>query len=404
MKSFQRFALLIAAGTIGITIGRGLQTARGAEKAAPVRLTDQQDKQRLMDLLHITTLRPGRDGSNKQSPNYVNYDESKANPYPDLPDPLKLKNGKKVAKASDWWSKRRPEIVEDFDREVYGRVPKNMPKVKWVVEKTENGKNGDIDIVTKTLTGVVDNAIDPDIEVKIGLILVTPVSATGPVPLVMQFSGMGFGFPMSQPASGAGSTPAGPPYLPNAFSPPFGGFRGLGANAAGRGTQAAAGTAGARGPAGTPPADGAQAARGATPGFGAGAGRGPQGPTYQQQILVRGWGYALLNTGSIQADNGAGLTLGIIGLCNRGQPRRVGDWGVLRAWAWGASRALDYFETDKAVDAKRVALEGHSRWGKATWLWRMTSASGQPTSVPPAKPAPSCTGGTGARPSRTWPM
>jgi hypothetical protein len=329
MKSFRQFALLIAAGAIGITIGRGLQTARAAGNAAPVRLTDQQDKQRLLDLLHITTLRPGRDGSNKQSPNYANYDESKANPYPELPDPLKLKNGKKVTKASDWSSKRRPEIVEDFDREVYGRVPKNVPKVRWVVEKTENGKNGDIDIVTKTLTGVVDNAMDPDIEVKIGLILVTPAGATGPVPLVMQFSGMGFGFPMSQPAPGA--VPAGPPYAPNAFTPPFRGF---------------GGSAAARGPAAAP--------------------RPPQGPTYQQQILARGWGYALLNTGSIQADNGAGLTLGIIGLCNKGQPRGVEDWGVLRAWAWGASRALDYFETDKTVDARRVALEGHSRWGKAT--------------------------------------
>ncbi|HEY4360047.1 MAG TPA: hypothetical protein VGN17_03720 [Bryobacteraceae bacterium] len=358
MKSFRRFALLIAAGAIGITVARGLQTARAAERAAPVRLTDQQDRQRLMDLLHITTLRPGRDGSNKQSPNYVNYDESKANPYPDLPDPLKLKNGKKVTKASDWWSKRRPEIVEDFDREVYGRVPKNVPKVKWVVEKTENGKNGDINIVTKTLTGIVDNAIDPDIEVKIGLILVTPASATGPVPVVMQFSGTGFGFPTSPPAPGAAPAPAGPPYGPNGFAAPRGGVGGPGANTAGRGTQAAAGTAGARGPAGAPPAGGAQAAPG--------AGRGPQGPSYQQQILARGWGYALLNTGSIQADNGAGLTLGIIGLCNKGQPRGVEDWGVLRAWAWGASRALDYFETDKTVDAKRVALEGHSRWGKAT--------------------------------------
>jgi hypothetical protein len=90
------------------------------------------------------------------------------------------------------------------------------------------------------------------------------------------------------------------------------------------------------------------------------------GATWQQQVLAKGWGYAILNTGSIQADNGAGLNQGIIGLVNQGQPRKLDDWGVLRAWAWGASRALDYLETDKSVDAKRVALEGHSRWGKAT--------------------------------------
>jgi hypothetical protein len=83
-------------------------------------------------------------------------------------------------------------------------------------------------------------------------------------------------------------------------------------------------------------------------------------------VLAKGWGYAEIVPGSIQADNGAGLTQGIIGLVNKGQPRKPDDWGALRAWAWGASRALDYFETDKTVDAKRVGIEGHSRYGKAT--------------------------------------
>src|SRR5690606_1779582 len=68
---------------------------------------------------------------------------------------------------------------------------------------------------------------------------------------------------------------------------------------------------------------------------------------------------------SIQADNGAGLKRGVIGLANRGQNRKPDDWGALRAWAWGASRALDYFETQPAVDARRVGIEGVSRYGKA---------------------------------------
>jgi hypothetical protein len=72
-----------------------------------------------------------------------------------------------------------------------------------------------------------------------------------------------------------------------------------------------------------------------------------------------------LNPTSIQADNGAGLRQGIIGLTNKGQPRKPDDWGALRAWGWGASRALDYFETDPAIDAKRVGVEGVSRYGKA---------------------------------------
>ena len=283
-------------------------TPRPAMQPTPEMLERQKlteaDHQRLMDLLHMTSIRRGRDGNNKESPFYANYDEAKANPFPKLPDPLLLKNGKPVKTAADWWKKRRPEIVEDFDREIYGRVPKIVPKVTWEVTKTTDETVGEVAVITKQLVGHVDNSAYPQITVDIGLTLTTPAAA-GPVPVVMEFGFGGFG-----PGRGGarGPMPPGPP----------------------------------------------------------GGGRGPTGPTWQQQVLVKGWGYASLNTGSIQADNGAGLTQGIIGLVNLGQPRKLDDWGVLRAWAWGASRALDYMETDKAVDAKRVALEGHSRWGKAT--------------------------------------
>jgi hypothetical protein len=90
------------------------------------------------------------------------------------------------------------------------------------------------------------------------------------------------------------------------------------------------------------------------------------GPDYREQILKRGWSYVLIDPNSIQADNGAGLTSGVIGLSNRGQPRRLDDWGVLRAWAWGASRLLDYLGTDPDIDARKVAIQGHSRYGKAS--------------------------------------
>jgi hypothetical protein len=88
-------------------------------------------------------------------------------------------------------------------------------------------------------------------------------------------------------------------------------------------------------------------------------------PPSTQKLLEAGWGYAMLDPSSIQADNGAGLTRGIIGLVNKGQPRKPDDWGSLRAWAWGAARALDYLETDPTVDAKHVGIEGVSRYGKA---------------------------------------
>ena len=257
--------------------------------AGPVQLTAQEDRQRLMDLLHIASLRNGANGSNPQAPNYANYDESKANPYPNPPDPLVLKDGRKVTTAAMWWNQRRPEIVEDFDREIYGRLPKVTPKVTWEVTSATRERNGGVPVLTKQLVGHVDNSEYPAITVNIQLTLSTPAEATGPVPIIMELM--------------------------------FAGFAG-------------------RGPA-------------------------PAGPTWQQQVLAKGWGYATIVPTSIQADNGAGLTQGIIGLVNHGQPRNVDDWGALRAWGWGASRALDYFETDPAVDAKRVGLEGHSRYGKA---------------------------------------
>jgi hypothetical protein len=266
---------------------------------SPAQVAAQADRQKMLDQLHIDSLRQGANGNNPQAPNAANYDESKANPYPNLPDPLVLNNGKKVTSAKMWWNQRRPEIVELFDREIYGRVPKNVPKVKWEVASTKNEMNGDVPVITKELVGHVDNSAYPEITVDMRVSLSTPANAKGPVPVIMEFGG-------NPPGTGRG----------------FGG--------AGK------------------------------------AAKQPAGPTWQQQVLAKGWGYAEIYTSTIQADNGAGLTQGIIGLVNKGQPRQPDDWGALRAWAWGASRALDYFETDKAVDAKQVGIEGHSRYGKAT--------------------------------------
>jgi hypothetical protein len=251
-----------------------------------------------MDLLRITSLRRGADGD-RNSPNTANYDEAKANPYPKLPDPLTLKNGKEVKSAKEWWKLRRPEIVEDFDREIYGRAPKETPKVAWEVTSTLRETNGDVPVVTKKLLGHVDNSAYPSIKVDIQLTLTTPRNALGPVPVIMELS----------------------------FSPEF-----------------------------------MAAIAKRIPEMTAAANKGP---TWQQQVLAKGWGYAVLIPTTVEADKGDGLTEGIIGLVNSGQPRKLDDWGALRAWAWGASRAMDYFETDKAVDAHQIGIEGHSRYGKA---------------------------------------
>jgi len=175
----------------------------------PVVMTAQQDHRRLLDLLHITELRPGADGRNTEAPNAANYDETKANPYPNLPDALTLKNGKKVTSAKMWWNQRRPEIVEDFDREIYGRVPKVTPRVKWEVISTTNETNGDIPVITKKLVGHVDNSSYTPIKVDIPLTLTTPANATKPVPVIMEFS---FVFPpgFRPPAPPPGANTNGP--------------------------------------------------------------------------------------------------------------------------------------------------------------------------------------------------
>jgi hypothetical protein len=283
---------------------------------APLKLTAQQDHKLMMDQLKITSLRRGADGMNRNGPNAANYDESKANPYPELPDALVLKNGQKVTTSEAWWKLRRPEIVEDFDREIYGRVPKVTPKVTWEVTSKTEEKVGQIPVTTKKLVGHVDNRSYPLIKVDIQLTLTTPAKATGPVPVMMEFGFGGFGF---------GPRPGGPQAKTQAK------------------TQTKPQTKAIGGPFGPP----------------------PSGPGWQQLVLEKGWGYAIIVPTSYQADNGAGLTSGIIGLCNMGQARKPDDWGALRAWAWGASRALDYFETDPHVDANFVAIEGMSRYGKA---------------------------------------
>jgi len=106
----------------------------------------QADHKKMLELLGIKSIRPGRNGGNTNSPNAANYDEAKANPFPNLPDPLTLKNGDKVTTPEMWWNKRRPEIVEDFDREIYGRVPRVTPKVNWELISTTCETNGGVPV------------------------------------------------------------------------------------------------------------------------------------------------------------------------------------------------------------------------------------------------------------------
>ncbi len=306
----------------------------------PVTFTAQEDHQNMMDQLGIKSLRHAFD-ADESSPHAANYDESKANPFPVIPEILKTNAGKKVTTAKQWWEVRRPEIVEGFESEVYGRVPANVPGVTWTVEAEEIETVGRIRAKAKLLKGHVDNSACPSINVDIKMVVVTPADAKGPVPLLMMFGGANLPNPVVPGAADMAvinktlrrlleldpetaelmkKYPAWQPFEP---ANPFAAF--------GRTTQLAPG----------------------------------QDPPSNQQLLAAGWGYAMIDPSSIQADNGAGLTRGIIGLVNKGQPRKPDDWGSLRAWAWGAARGLDYLETDPDVDAKHVGIEGVSRYGKA---------------------------------------
>jgi len=303
-----------------------------------VTFTAQEDHQNMMDQLGIKSVRPGPSG-NESAPNHANYDESKANPFPELPDVLTLNNGKKVASAKVWWEKRRPEIVEDFSREVYGREPAKTPKVTWAVVTSEREYVARTPVVVRKLAGHVDNSEYPLIDVDISMTVVTPANANSPVPLLMMFG------PASFPA----------PVQPNRDD-----FEKL--NAALRELLS-------KDPAIKEILDKYPAYSPLVRPEGISASGFPLPPTGEvsrtDELILAGWGYALIDPASIQADNGQGITRGIIGLVNKGQPRKPDDWGALRAWAWGAARGLDYLETDSTVDAKHVGIEGVSRYGKA---------------------------------------
>src|SRR5262245_10177031 len=109
-----------------------LKSVLSAAESTSTNWTTAQDHKNMMVQLGITKLRPGPSGR-AGATNSANYDPAKANPFPDLPDPLTLKDGRKVTTPQMWWEKRRPEIIEDFEREVVGRVPKTVPKVTWTV-------------------------------------------------------------------------------------------------------------------------------------------------------------------------------------------------------------------------------------------------------------------------------
>ncbi len=278
------------------------QAPPSAADRAAIAAASGAERDRELRLLGITAMQPGATAYDIGKPGNANYDESKANPYP-IPDLLTMKDGTRITTAAQW-QKRRTELKALFDEDVYGKFPAHIPKVTWTVDGTEQIPVQGVPAIVKHVTGRVDNSACPSISVNIHADVVTPASAKGKkVPVII---GGGTLHPRVFPRPAAA-----PGQVVHLLSSP------------------------------------------------------PDAPDSAKLLLEHGWGFVGRNSTDVQADNGAGLDQGIIGLVNKGQPRALDDWGVLRAWGWGDSRILDYLETDPDVDAKKVGVMGHSRGGKA---------------------------------------
>jgi hypothetical protein len=243
------------------------------------------DHLNMLDQLGIKSLRPG---ANPNDPSI--YDEANANRYADsLPHALVMNDGTPVTRSQQWPA-RRAELVELFEREIYGRIPPDVPKVTWEVTETTHGDSQGIPIVTKKLVGHVDNREHPQVSVNIEASITVPAGSDKPRPIMIEFGGFGRRF--------------------------------------------------ARPDVGPPP--------------------------WHGEALRRGWAYGSINPISIQPDNN-NFRAGIIGLTNKGQPRKPDDWGALRAWGWGVSRLIDFFAAhpELRIDPTKAGIVGVSRFGKA---------------------------------------
>jgi hypothetical protein len=250
----------------------------------------------------------------------ANYDEAKVGSYT-LPDPLTLENGQPVTDARAWEQRRRPELLRLFEEHVFGRTV--APRAKPLVEVMEAGTpalNGKA-IRKQVVLWLAGKKEGPRMRVLVYL----PAGATAPAPV---FAGLSFGpnaTVQADPGILLGETWVRDPEDKTRWVQ-----RPVAEEARGRGAQ----------------------------------------QWQVEKILARGFGLATASYHDIEPDFVGGLPHGVRALTLRPGASEPGanEWGAIGAWAWGLSRMLDYLETDTAVDARRVALIGHSRLGK-TALW-----------------------------------
>jgi len=246
-----------------------------------------------------------------------NYDETKIPPYT-LPDLLTCLDGQVVANAQDWWTKRRPEILDLFATQMFGKTPAQILPMWAETRSIDPEALGGLATRKEIVLSFGETGLQSD------LLIYLPNRRSGAVPV---FLGMNFlGNHAIHPAPGISLSQSWMPDWPD---------RGIVDH---RATEAARGTAYSRWPV--------------------------------ERILERGCGVATLYYGDFDPDFDDGFQNGVHPLFYRpGQARPDPDeWGSLGAWAWGLSRAMDYLETDADVDPRRVAVMGHSRLGKAA-VW-----------------------------------
>ena len=292
-------SFLRATAASGVLACAGLAPAQTAPVPAPVQPAAPTPAPVLKDA-------DGRTLRRAPTGHLTNYYEDKVAPYT-LPDPLVLAGGGAVRDADTWFKQRRPELLYLYRREIYGRVPTTVPKVRFeVVEKDVPAFDG-----AAMRQRIVAHFGDDNSGVSANLMLYTSAMGIGPWPLVLHIS---FG---------------GDPALPRFPAPVVP----LGAAFSG------------------PPRRGSD-----------------MGPA--ADIVARGYAYAIISYAEMQPDRAGTKTEGIMGLAlpPGAKEPAAAEWGTIAVWAWGLSRFMDYLETVPMIDVRRVALVGHSRLGK-TVLW-----------------------------------
>jgi len=248
----------------------------------------------------------------------TNYDEQKVPEYT-LPDPLLMSNGSRVSNAQIWKTKRRPEVLELFRAEVYGRSPIERPRdMAFKVFDLERRALGGLATRKQVEVNFTAKQDGPEMDILIYL----PNGRKMPIPTFVILNFGGNHTINADPAI----------KLSDSWM-----RRGSGI-VNNRATAESRGKASSRFPV--------------------------------EKILKRGYGLATIYYGDIDPDFHDGFKNGVHPAFDKPQEgKRASDaWGSIGAWAWGLGRAMDYFETDTEIDHKRVIVLGHSRLGK-TALW-----------------------------------